>query len=130
MKKLLLLTVLTGIAIVLKAQQKLSEKFRFSPFPFQDSTALKPYFHPQNRIKPLLSPPENQLQLKNNDLIASLDHMPIVKPVGKWNMPIAKPDASLKYTMPVKRLPPIVENPSKIKKINPKPVDPGYRFYP
>lgn len=65
----------------------------------------------QNDLNLLFSP---QVQSKkpistNHNLTALLDNMPIATPKGNWNMPIAKPDRTTKYNMPVVQGQPIVK---------------------
>ncbi|MVN20678.1 hypothetical protein [Mucilaginibacter arboris] len=123
MKKILFFIILAGIAFELKAQQKPAikplEKVTASNFrSIFDSLALRPRLS----IKPNSNADLQFLPGKNsssNILIASLDKMPIVKPVGKWNMPVAKPDESTRYKMPVKRLSPVIKPDSSAKNINP-----------
>ncbi|RYE34959.1 MAG: hypothetical protein EOP42_06890 [Sphingobacteriaceae bacterium] len=121
MKKLLFFTLLTGFAFNLQAQNQSVIK------PFENlSTAGKSSlydsipklsFKQQNDIKALFLP---KPKLNTNTvLIARLDHMPIAKPAGIWNMPVVRPDGSVIYTMPVKRLPPIVKPDTATQKSNP-----------
>jgi hypothetical protein len=112
MKKLLFLIILMCIAVKLKAQQKSTEK-PLDKFTAPDSQSLFDTVAPKLSIKPKTNPeilflPRENLAPSHN-LIASLDRMPIAKPVGKWNMPIVKPDGTTRYNMPVKMLPPIIK---------------------
>lgn len=121
MKKLIFFLILTGIAVKLKAQQKSTEK-PFEKFKLPNAatgldTLPNLSFYPKNKPNTPLLPQEKQLLSGN--LYAKLDHMPIVKPVGKWKMPIIKPDASTNYTMPIKRLPAIIKSNKDDQKINP-----------
>lgn len=109
------------MAFKLKAQQqftvKPSEKL-FTPDKSLLSDSIpKLSFKQQSDVKALFLPkPKSNL---NSILIADLDHMPIVKPVGKWNTPVVHPDGTVVYTTPVKRLPPVVKPDTGNQKINP-----------
>ncbi len=115
MKKLLFFIVLSGIAFKLKAQQKSSIKpfeklFVPNKSPLFD-TVPKLSVKQQNDLNSLFLPKINPKQ--NQNIVADLDRMPIVKPTGKWNMPIFRPDTSVIYKMPVAHLPAVIKpNPS------------------
>ncbi|RYE31137.1 MAG: hypothetical protein EOP42_11070 [Sphingobacteriaceae bacterium] len=119
MEKIFLLIILSGVAFSLKAQQnpvlKPLEKFKFSnPYPLAD-TNLRINPKSKNDINSLFKPKNN---IVPSNLIASLDRMPVLKPVGKWNMPVVHPNGTVVYTMPVKRLPPVIV-PEEDQKKNP-----------
>ncbi|RYY06429.1 MAG: hypothetical protein EOP43_06390 [Sphingobacteriaceae bacterium] len=120
MKKLFLLIILSGAVFGLKAQQnptlKPLEKFKFpNPYPLVD-TNLKINPKQKNDVSSLFAPKNATAP---NNLIASLDRMPIIKPVGKWNMPVVHPDGTVVYTMPIKRLPPIIKPENEYQNSNP-----------
>jgi hypothetical protein len=119
MKKLLFFIILSGIAFKLKAQQKPSikplEKFAAPKAPSLLDTALNLIIKPKRDLNLLFLPKQKQQYTASNNLVASLDKMPIVKPVGKWNMPVVHPDGTVVYTTPVKRLPPVIKPDSSIQ---------------
>ncbi len=124
MKKLIFLIILAGIAVKLKAQQKLVTKplGKFSLPDLNsslDTTAPKLSIKPKTNLSLLVFPAQKQQNISSNIMIASLDRMPIVKPVGKWNMPVVKPDGNVKYNMPIKRLPAIVKADTSTQKLQP-----------
>ncbi|MGI4750671.1 MAG: hypothetical protein ACRYFB_08560 [Janthinobacterium lividum] len=110
MKKFFFFIILFGMAFGLKAQQKSTikpiEKFKFpNPYPLAD-TNLRLTVKQKNDVSALFAPKRSTAP---NNLIASLDRMPIMKPVGKWNMPVVHPDGTVVYTMPIKHLPPVIK---------------------
>lgn len=115
MKKLLFFIVLSGIAFELKAQQKSSIKpfeklFEPNKGPLFD-TVPKLSIKQQNDLNALFLP-KKKID-RDQNMVADLDRMPIVKPVGKWNMPIIRPDTSVIYKMPVAHLRAVIKpNPS------------------
>ncbi len=117
MKKLLFFIVLTSLAFKLKAQkQTVLKPFEKLFKPVKDSlTDAVPNlsFVQQNQAKAVFLPKNNSL------LIARLDHMPILKPTGNWNTPVVHPNGTMRYRMPVKRLPPVTEPEVKEPKIYP-----------
>jgi hypothetical protein len=123
MKKVLFFIILTGIAFTLKAQQKPSirplEKFLAPNAPSLLDTAPNLVIKPNHDIKLLFLPKQKRQTYFSNNLVASLDKMPIVKPAGKWNMPIVHPDGTVVYTMPIKRLPPVIKPDSSAETLRP-----------
>jgi len=120
MKKLLFFILLSGIAFKLKAQQKPSikplGKLTGQHYLSSFDTIPKLSIKPKNDLNALFLPKGN---LYANKLVAFLDRMPIVKPVGKWNMPVVHPDGTVVYTMPVKRLPLIIQPDPSAQKLHP-----------
>ncbi|RYY06926.1 MAG: hypothetical protein EOP43_04805 [Sphingobacteriaceae bacterium] len=122
MKKLIIFVILSGIAFKLKAQQKSTikplEKLTVPNAPFLADTGSLVFKYNKD-VGVLFQPKPNQQAAASNNLIASLDRMPIVKPVGKWNMPIVHPNGNIIYKMPVKRLPPVIKPDTLVQKTNP-----------
>lgn len=124
MKKLVFFILLSGIAFKLKAQQNSNTetlgKLAIPDFHFQVDTITPKLLIEQKKNHNLLFlPMQKQQNLLSNNLVASLDKMPIVKPVGKWNMPVMKPDGTIIYTTPIKRLPPVIHPETETQKSNP-----------
>lgn len=121
MKKLLFFVFLSGIGFKLKAQQnpatKPLDQSQFSNYFSLLDTIPRIFNQPKNNVNALFLPKQNIVSNKN--LIASLDRMPIVKPIGKWNMPVVHPNRTVVYTTPVKRLPPVIKPDSSV--LTPRP---------
>ncbi|MGI4022097.1 MAG: hypothetical protein ACRYFA_11365 [Janthinobacterium lividum] len=122
MKKLLFFIILSGIALKLKAQQKSDivplEKFTVLSTPLLVDTSNL-FIKRNNDVNLLFQPKQKTQNAASNNLIASLDRMPIVKPVSKWNMPIVRSNGTVVYKMPIKHLPPVIKPDSSAKKTNP-----------
>lgn len=89
---------------------------------FSDTVSSSKLSKQQQNDLNLLFAPRIQTKkpdLTNQNLVASLDNMPIATPRGNWNMPIVKPDGTVIYTMPIKRLPPVVQPKTEAPKPNP-----------
>lgn len=126
MKKIIFFILFSGMVFKLKAQQSVitdfSEKSTSSKVNSSfDTIPGLSSIKPKNNLNLLFLPKPKQQSsfLITNNLTASLDRMPIVKPVGNWNMPIVKPDGTVIYTTPVKRLPPVIKPETEIQKLNP-----------
>ncbi len=127
MKKAIFFILFSGTVFTLKAQQNTITPNRTPQnVPgvnrFSDTVpSNKLSKQQQNDLNLLFSP---RVQPKkptstNQNLTASLDNMPIATPQGNWNMPIVKPDGTVIYTMPIKRLPPVVQPKTEVPKPNP-----------
>lgn len=85
------------------------------------------YFR-QKHVPPVSVKPKNNLDLLflpkqqesfPNNLNAFNSRMPVIKPKGNWNMPIIKPDPSIKYTMPIIGLLPKTNQQTGVQKVQP-----------
>lgn len=126
MKKVVFFILFSGMVFKLEAQQntitnpleKLTSPKVGSSFDTAPSLSSP---KSKNNLNLLFLPKSKQkspFSITNN-LTAALDKMPIAKPIGKWNMPIIKPDETVIYTTPIKRLPPVIKPETEIQKLNP-----------